>query len=103
MLKAGGVISDIAAGVEAEPHLVQLLLEDLRLPGHQILHSREGCVMHGCPNPPSSVDWSCRLDTSIFSDIPLGMGERTRQDQRYYLLCQVRVRILHGRCSHNSI
>ena len=38
MLKAAGVVADVAARVEAEPHLVQLLLEHLCLPCHEILH-----------------------------------------------------------------
>ena len=38
MFKAAGVVADVAARVEAEPHLVQLLLEHLCLPCHEILH-----------------------------------------------------------------
>ena len=39
MLKAAGVVADVAARVEAEPHLVQLLPEDLCLPCHEVLHN----------------------------------------------------------------
>ena len=38
MLKAAGVVADVAARVEAEPHLVQLLLENLWLPCDEVLH-----------------------------------------------------------------
>ena len=37
VLKAAGVVADVAARVEAEPHLVQLLLKDLCLPCYKIL------------------------------------------------------------------
>ena len=38
MLEAACVVPDGAAGVQAKPHLMQLLLEDLCLPCYQILH-----------------------------------------------------------------
>ena len=38
MLKAAGVVADVAARVEAEPHLVQLLLKNLCLPCDEVLH-----------------------------------------------------------------
>ena len=56
VLEAAGVISDIAARVEAEPHLVQLLLEHLWLPRHQILRGNGGSILaHGAPTNSSNA------------------------------------------------
>lgn len=61
MLKATGVVPDIAAGVEAEPHLVQLLLEDLWLPSHQILRSIGGIIMQPVPQYTPVLRGPCGL------------------------------------------
>ncbi len=62
MLEAAGVISDVAARVEAEPHLVQLLLEDLWLPGHQVLHSHQGSIEAcGAPVSPNVARGLCAV------------------------------------------
>jgi len=47
MLEAACVVPDGAAGVQAKPHLMQLLLEDLCLPCYQILHGHARMISIG--------------------------------------------------------
>ena len=61
VLKAAGAVAHMAAGVEREPHLVQLAPEVLQLPGHQVLQP---------PDKESALGWGGgrRVRTTTFSN-----------------------------------